>query len=300
MSICVVQTRPGIGDMCIFLPYIQLISKHKKSKVILITKSRSRAKEFLFKDPNISEVIYYDEDLKKNKFRLFFFLKKKKIKEIYIFQFDFKFFLISFLAKIKKIFHYGFFKKNVSITAFVFQKTRDWLKIPHLKLPKCKIYFEPTVQENNNIIIGIGGSGSNKKWSIKNYITLIGELSKKIPNKSFIIAGGNKERVDAEQILQRFKNVKSICDLNISETLNYLSKSKFYIGNDTGFMHLASSLGVLSFGIFGDTPTDYSSYNQLIVPIMPPNYNEVKQNDGAMSKISVKHVLKELEKKKII
>ena len=33
MSICVVQTRPGIGDMCVFLPYIHLIAKEKKEKV---------------------------------------------------------------------------------------------------------------------------------------------------------------------------------------------------------------------------------------------------------------------------
>ena len=57
MSICVVQTRPGIGDMCVFLPYIHLIAKEKKEKVTIIAKARSRAKDFLEHDPYVLKVI---------------------------------------------------------------------------------------------------------------------------------------------------------------------------------------------------------------------------------------------------
>ena len=61
MSICVVQTRPGIGDMCVFLPYIHLIAKEKKEKVTIIAKARSRSKDFLEHDPYVLKVIYIDE-----------------------------------------------------------------------------------------------------------------------------------------------------------------------------------------------------------------------------------------------
>ena len=67
MSICIVQTRPGIGDMCVFLPYIHLIAKNSKEKVTIITKERSRAKDFLQYDPNILKIIYIDENNKKKK-----------------------------------------------------------------------------------------------------------------------------------------------------------------------------------------------------------------------------------------
>ena len=64
MKICIVQTRPGIGDLCIFLPYIHFISNFKNSKITLITKKRTKAKEILKYDPFIEKVIYIDE--KKN------------------------------------------------------------------------------------------------------------------------------------------------------------------------------------------------------------------------------------------
>ena len=41
----IVQTRPGLGDLCMFLPYIQQIKEHNKDfEFTLITKKKNSSK----------------------------------------------------------------------------------------------------------------------------------------------------------------------------------------------------------------------------------------------------------------
>ena len=45
MKVLVVQNRMGIGDMVIFLPYIEAISKHFKVPVSLLVKENTQCSE---------------------------------------------------------------------------------------------------------------------------------------------------------------------------------------------------------------------------------------------------------------
>ena len=51
MKVLVIQTRYGIGDMLIFLPYLKAISEKTGVKLSLLAKETSKANE-LFKDFN--------------------------------------------------------------------------------------------------------------------------------------------------------------------------------------------------------------------------------------------------------
>ena len=177
-----------------------------------------------------------------------------------------------------------------------------WLKQRNIK-HKCKIYyFKKITKKTNKIVIGIGGSGKNKKWKISNYIKLIEILSKKKPKYNFVIAGGKKEKRDFNKIKKKLPkyNLINLCNLSIEKCLHFLEGSKFYVGNDTGFMHLCGSLGIKSFGIFGDTPSDYCNYNNNLVPIIPRGYKETKQGDGALDKIFVEDIINNYNFKKLI
>lgn len=298
MKICIVQTRPGIGDLCIFLPYIHFISNFKNSKITLITKKRTKAKEILKYDPFIEKVIYIDEKKKLGKIDILKILKKNNFDEIYIMQFGFKFFFLSILANIKKIYSYGFFKNKVSISEYINEKIRQWLSLSKIEY-NCKIYLNNNSYDNSkNIIIGIGASGLNKKWPITNYVYLVKKLNLIYENSKFIIAGGIEEKKDANYISENCLdiNLESLCDLSIGETLQKISRSQFYIGNDTGFMHLCASLNTLSFGLFGDTPTNYVDYNKIIFPIIPKGKKFITHNDKAMHLITVDHVIDEINK----
>ncbi len=59
----IVQTRPGIGDLCMFLPYIQQIKKHNKDfKFTLVTKKRTAAKQILKYDQSINQIVYLEDE----------------------------------------------------------------------------------------------------------------------------------------------------------------------------------------------------------------------------------------------
>jgi len=43
----IIQTRPGVGDLCMFLPYIQQIKEHNKDfQFTLITKKRTAQNKY--------------------------------------------------------------------------------------------------------------------------------------------------------------------------------------------------------------------------------------------------------------
>ena len=64
MKILVVQNRMGIGDMVIFLPFIEAISKKYNSPVSILVKANSKASEFLGNNKYINNIIILDRDNK--------------------------------------------------------------------------------------------------------------------------------------------------------------------------------------------------------------------------------------------
>lgn len=294
MKILVVQARSGIGDMCLFLPFIQKISQLENKKITILTKKRSATKFLIQKDPHIEEVIYLPKKIDLNFLKL---LKKKKFKKSYIFHYGIKYFLLSLFCGIFNIFFYGFKKKNSNISADPIINLKKWFKLSKLEY-ECKIFFPNNSKNKNNIIIGIGGSGPTKKWSINKYINLITELNKKNNIYKFIIAGGPDEIEDFNLIRKYLYKIEliSLCKMNLSEAMNLMVSSKAYIGNDTGFMHVSAMLGIKSLGLFGDTPTNYSEYNSKIVPIMPKGFTSISHNSLAIDKIEVDWVLSYINK----
>ena len=57
MKILAVQNRMGIGDMIIFLPFIEAIAKKYKTSVSILVKENSKAEEYLSKNKNIEKII---------------------------------------------------------------------------------------------------------------------------------------------------------------------------------------------------------------------------------------------------
>ena len=61
-------------------------------------------------------------------------------------------------------------------------------------------------------------------------------------------------------------------------------------------MHLSAGLKVKSFALFGDTPTNYAEYSDLIKPILPDGFNEIGHDSNAMHLIDESKVCNILEK----
>ncbi len=302
----IIQTRPGVGDLCMFLPYIQQIKEHNKDFAFtLVTKKRTAAKQILKYDQSINQIVYLEDETIattkskiNNFFKLLNFIKKNNFSKIYIMHFSIFWFLIAKISGIKNIYKYGILKKNVDIYLNALEQNKRWLQDPNLSSQTKIVYPQNNSKNNNQIIIGIGSSGTTKKWPTENYIELITKINDK--NIKFYLAGGNNEIENqiANKIINEIKEnrIESLCSLSIEEIMPIINSSKLYIGNDTGFMHLSAGLNIPAIGLFGDTPLSYAKYNKNILPIIPENFKTVGHGSMAMNQITISQVLNEVKK----
>tara|TARA_B110000444_G_scaffold8716_1_gene7622 strand:- start:102 stop:491 length:390 start_codon:yes stop_codon:yes gene_type:complete len=121
MKILAVQNRMGIGDMVIFLPFIEAISKKFNVPVSILVKENSKAAQFLNNSTYIDKIIILDRDNKIRNgrhdqliglYNLAKDLKKYNFDKIFIFNSSLRFNLIARIAGIKKIYQYPLLKKK--------------------------------------------------------------------------------------------------------------------------------------------------------------------------------------------
>ena len=297
--ILIIQTRIGIGDLCVFLPCIhQIAKKNKNFEIHLLTKQRSCAKDFLKYDKYIKKIFYLPEEtgLKLN-FSIIKILKQNRYQKCFIMHYGLRYYLLSLFAYIKEIYFYGIIKRNESIVGKSQKSTKIWLNDKNINFEPV-IFYNKSVKKKNLITFGIGGSGLNKKWNIEKFIQLA-KLINIQKNIEILLAGGPEEINDAAYISEKLNEFKissiSICEKKIINCIDFLLQSSLYIGNDTGFMHLSASLGLKSYGLFGDTPPDYASYNKKIIPILPEGENYITHGSMMMNKIEADYVFKKIK-----
>jgi heptosyltransferase-2 len=131
-------------------------------------------------------------------------------------------------------------------------------------------------KEFKHICLGISASGPTKRWDIKNYIKLCININAITPSKFYLAAGNNdKDLIDQFLDSELSNNCISFKDLKISETLPIIKNCNLYIGNDTGWLHISSALGVKSLALFMDSPVQaYGKYSKNIEVIVPEGETE--------------------------
>ena len=312
MKILVIQQRMGIGDMIIFLPYIHAISKKFQSKVSLLVKKNSKAEDLCLDDTHIGEIINLDinKDSSSNHngwsgfFRLLSKIKEKKFDKIFIFNSSIKYLLLAKLAGIKSINQYPLFlrKNNIVLTARELIQnsiqenisTQPVLNLSRDKIEKAKNKYKFD-SSFRHICFGFSASGPTKRWPIEKYMKLAENMNKIKPCK-FYLAGG----VNDEQLFTKFLNssIASNCisfkDLSISETLPIIKNCDMYVGNDTGWLHIASALDKKCVALFMDRPVQaYGKYSKNISVIVPEGETEQTTTHETLgkNKISFEKVL---------
>ena len=169
MKILAIQNRKGIGDMVIFLPFIESISKKFSTPVSVLVKENSKAEIILSNNKYIDKIIILDRDnFKKGRhdgiggsIKLIRDLKKYNFDKVFIFNSSLRFNLISKLASIKDIYQYPLFEKkyqHVIHTAQNFLKKKLDLNVE--SNPKIKI----SNQESDNSV---------KKFNIRKYLNFL-------------------------------------------------------------------------------------------------------------------------------
>ena len=291
MKVLVIQPKIGMGDMVIYLPYIHAISRKYQTPVSILVKENSRANQLLAEDRHIDEIILLDRS-KNNSgshdglsgfLKLSKEIKLKNFNKVFIFNSSLRYLLISKLAGIKNISQYPLFRKkdNIVTSAKIFTEhelgsivsTQPELRINQESFNKVNQSFS---KEFKHICLGISASGPTKRWNIENFITLCKKINEKIPSKFYLAAGNNdKNLIDKFLNSEISKNCTSLQDFKIKETMPIIKNCDLYIGNDTGWLHISSALGVKCLALFMDSPVQaYGKYSKNINIILPEGETE--------------------------
>jgi len=298
----VVIKSMGIGDLCILIANIHAISRSIGGPVVVLAQKNTHASAILRHDPHIKKVIDLD---KKGFINVVKKIKPYKIHQTYIFSDSIRLYLISKFSNIKQTFHYKFFSKrgkNFFKTAKEFTEkilntdinTQSKIHWPKSFIEEAKKKYNIT-DNAKNYICGISASGPTKRWNINNYIKLFKELNKKHPSKFFLAGGPNDEDL-IKRVLDNSigKNCISFSKMTIAETIPIIAACQHYIGNDTGWGHLASGLGLKSLFLFMDSPPlAYGVYSKNISIIVPQGetIESCEHNTRGKDKISYDEVL---------
>ena len=291
MKVLVIQSKIGMGDMIIYLPYIHAISKNYKSSVSLLVKDNSRAKELLADDAHVKEIFFLNRtkdklgshDGVKGFFQLIKEIKSRNFDKVFIFNSSLRYLLIAKFAGIKNIAQYPLFRKkdNIVTSAKIFTENELGSIVstqPILNLKKEKIdNFKNKISKNfKHICLGVSASGPTKRWAVENYINLCKKINAIIPCK-FYLAGGENDQELINNILSSSigSNCMSFNNLKINETLPIIKNCNLYIGNDTGWLHIASALKIKCLALFMDSPVmAYGKYSKYISVQIPEGETE--------------------------
>ena len=318
MKILVVQNKIGIGDMIIYLPFIDAISKKFNTPVSILAKQSSKIEQFLKDNKNIEKIITLEQGNKlkgaKHKgFKGFTNLAKElgkyKFDKIFIFNSSLRFYLVAKFAGIKNIYQYPLFtKKNEHIVDAAKKFIKKNLDLTIESDPKilindksvhdAKLKFKIS-DDKKNFVLGIGGSGPTKRVPASIFIHLMRLISNTYTCRFFLATGKNKEE---QEILKEILNTefKDRCvpldELSISETLPIIKNCDASICNDSSFSHLSSGLGIKTIVLMADTPLIYGNYSPRMYPIIPDGENIVTHNTLGKDKINPDKIFDQLKK----
>ena len=306
MKILAIQNRMGIGDMVIFLPYIEAVAKKYNSQVTLLVKENSKAEHLIKDNKYINEIIILKRDQTKKSFhdglngffRLVSDIKKYQFDKVLIFNSSLRYKLVCKFAGINDIYQYPLFKKK---NQHIIEAANKLLKnnfnleiksdpvidVKDENVQKIKLKFNFS-DEVKNILLGIGGSGPTKRIPPKVFIEFMNLCLKNFKCRFFLATGNKNEEIEImNEILSYHKNLCTpLNELSISETLPIIKNCDIAVCNDSSFSHLSAALGKPTIVLMSDTPLIYGSYSSKMHPLVPDGVEKVTHGTEGKERIN--------------
>ena len=306
MKILAIQNRMGIGDMVIFLPYIEAVAKKYNSQVTLLVKENSKAEHLIKDNKYINEIIILKRDQTKKGFhdglngffRLVSDIKKYQFDKVLIFNSSLRYKLVCKFAGINDIYQYPLFKKK---NQHIIEAANKLLKnnfnleiksdpvidVKDENVQKIKLKFNFS-DEVKNILLGIGGSGPTKRIPPKVFIEFMNLCLKNFKCRFFLATGNKNEEIEImNEILSYHKNLCTpLNELSISETLPIIKNCNIAVCNDSSFSHLSAGLGKPTIVLMSDTPLIYGSYSSKMHPLIPDGVEKVTNGTEGKERIN--------------
>ncbi|NQV82681.1 MAG: glycosyltransferase family 9 protein [Rhodospirillales bacterium] len=152
------------------------------------------------------------------------------------------------------------------------------------------------------LAIGPTANWSAKTWRPGYYVDLIARLAGPggiLPGARIAIFGRDDERPLALRVIESIpedRRIDLVGRLNLMDVGACLERAAFYVGNDSGLMHLAAAVGIPTLGLFGPSLDElYAPWGPLGIAvragksfdeIFPENFDH-RETDSLMDSLTV-------------
>lgn len=104
------------------------------------------------------------------------------------------------------------------------------------------------------LAVNIGGKASINDWGLKNWKALFRTIASALPGYAAVAIGAPGDMAKSERLLTAWPSTRlNLCGrLNPRQSAAVLARARFFIGHDSGPMHLAASTGAPTLGLFGN------------------------------------------------
>ena len=317
-SICILRLS-SIGDITHMIPVINTLRNHSpKSNITWII---GKTEYGLVKNIKDIEFVVFD---KKRSFKsirhLMKSLKGRRFDFLLHMQKSLRSRIISFFVRAGKKYNY----ENVKVQDKSHVLDTFFLFLQNLGITKKMLDWSININENNNIIkikkkyIILNPFTSSRRfnfreWKINNYITICKYLSDRYDIDSVVVGGKSNYEINESKKIGTEKFIHNLVGkTNLQELYNIIKGCEFYIGPDSGTLHIASMLKKPVIGLFATSnplrtgPYDNMNYVINKYEIALKKYNnksihEVKwgariRNNQAMSLITQDDVIDMVDK----
>jgi len=337
-KILVVRYR-FIGDMILTIPFLRnLRYKYPDAQIDMLVAPNSG--EVIEDCPYINNFIYFDTT-RKHKYEIgkgekqsflhyVFELRKQKYDKVYILKRSFSSALLCFLAGIKERIGYDTEFRGFLLTKRVKYdrnkheslcfldvleaegfKTKDtylenWISDATQKKVK-DLFKKNNIREDiRKAVVNVTATNRWKMWDINNYARII-EYMANVKNIQVIFIGAPLDKKIYENIHfkeeLKIKPVNLCGQVNLKDSLAVLKEADFLLGNDSGNLHMASSVGTKVIGLYGPMPFEkwraLGEGNILLKSDLPcvPCYlsKQCPNNKACMNAITVEQVKKAVD-----
>lgn len=130
---------------------------------------------------------------------------------------------------------------------------------------RAKTLLEDIPTNCKKIVLGIGAGEINRKYPVEKYLIALKELAKK--DLVFVIVGGRAELEGAnylEKNLPSGKVLNLVGKTNLRETEAVISQADYYIGNDSGVMHMAAAAKIPVLAIYRESVAKQNIFPQYL------------------------------------
>ena len=148
-----------------------------------------------------------------------------------------------------------------------FQPLEAELKLPVSAQSQTKIdqWLEQTLTaglSDQFVLINPGGSWASKRWEVERFGEVAAELRTRLGLPSVVVWAGDEEQQMANKIVSTSEGAAVIaCSTSLREMAALAYRAKFFLGGDTGPMHIATAVGTPCVGLYGTTrPEESGAY----------------------------------------